>query len=281
MRRDALCLPLSVITKHKVLSGLVERLAQHKAVLLADDMGLGKTRQALAAAQRLDTDHILIVCPAGARRVWQQEIHRWVPVWDKRVVLVEPGTQVSQVQPRLSPSKPVILILSYDELSNLKSRIAFVLKLIRWDLLVLDECHYLKNPSNRTQAIYGAPRGDKGLQAYADRVILLSGTPTPNHAGEMWQHYRTFWSQALSTNGPDGAARPLTQIEVRGPVHPVSRHGLRKTGHRLEEPGDLARRPWPGGPAPPQASPRFSTELPPLQLQDIPLISTHRARRTP
>jgi SNF2 family DNA or RNA helicase len=238
-------------------------------------MGLGKTRQALAAAQQLDTDHILIVCPAGARRVWQQEIHRWVPVWDKRVVLVEPGTQVSQIQPKLSPSKPVILILSYDELSNLKSRIAFLLKLIRWDLLVLDEAHYLKNPSNRTQAIYGAPRGDKGLQAYADRVILLSGTPTPNHAGEMWQHYRTFWSQALSTNGPDGAARPLTQIEFedRFTRYRDTVFGRQVTGSKnqgiLREalaPVVLRRR-----------KAEVLTELPPLQLQDIPLIYTPSA----
>ena len=254
---------------------LVERLAQHKAVLLADDMGLGKTRQALTAAQRLDTDRILIVCPAGARRVWQQEIHRWIPVWDKRVVLVEPGTQVSQVQPKLSPSKPVILIISYDELSNLKSRIAFVLKLIRWDLLVLDECHYLKNPSNRTQALYGAPRGDKGLQAHADRVILLSGTPTPNHAGELWQHYRTFWPGTLSTNGADGNARPLNQYEFedRFTRYRDTVFGRQVTGSKNQgvlrdalAPVVLRRR-----------KAEVLTELPPLQLQDIPLIYTPRA----
>ena len=251
---------------------LVDRLAQHKAVLLADDAGLGKTRQALTAAQRLDTDRILIVCPAGARRVWQQEIHRWVPVWDKRVVLVEPGTPVSQLQPKLSSSRPVIVILSYDELSNLKSRIAFALTLIRWDLLVLDECHYLKNPSNRTQAIYGAPRGDKGLQAYADRVILLSGTPTPNHAGELWQHYRTFWPQALSTNGSDGKARPLNQYEFedRFTRYRDTVFGRQVTGSKNQgilrdalAPVVLRRR-----------KAEVLTELPPLQLQDIPLIYT-------
>lgn len=251
---------------------LVDRLTQHKAVLLADDAGLGKTRQALTAAQHLGADRILIVCPAGARRVWQQEIHRWVPAWDRRVLLVEPGTQVSQVQSRLKPLQPVILVLSYDELSNLKSRIAYALRLIRWDLLVLDEAHYCKNSSNRTRAIYGSGRsdGDKGLQAYADRVVLLSGTPTPNHAGEMWQHYRAFWPGLLGTNGSDGKGRPLTQAEFEDRFcrYRDTVYGRQVTGSKNQgilrdalSPVVLRRR-----------KAEVLAELPPLQLQDIPLI---------
>ena len=248
---------------------LVDRLARHRAVLLADDAGLGKTRETLVAAQRLNIRHLLIVCPAGARRVWLNEIHRWVPGWDDRVVLVEPGTRLSDIEVKLNATRPVILIVAYDELSNLKSRIAFRLKFVHWGLLVLDECHYLKNPSNRTQAIYGH-RGDKGLQGYADKVILLSGTPTPNHAGELWQHYRTFWSSSLTTTPPGAkAARPLTQTEFedrftryRDTVFGRQVTGSKNVGVLRDALAPVVLR---------RRKAQVLTELPPLQLQDIAL----------
>jgi SWI/SNF-related matrix-associated actin-dependent regulator 1 of chromatin subfamily A len=252
--------------QHQGVVWLVDKLANHKAVLLADDAGLGKTLETLTTAHRLGVERVLIICPAGARRVWSAEIHRWFPAWDDRVVLVEPGTKVSDIQPGLNPLQPVILILGYDETSNFKSRIVPLLKYIRWDLLVLDECHYLKNPSYRTQAVYGVygsrNNGAKGLADYADRVILLSGTPTPNHAGELWQHYRTFWPSSL---GP----KRLTQYEFedrftryRDTVFGRQVTGSKNQGELRTALQDVVLR---------RRKSEVLTELPPLQLQDIPL----------
>jgi SNF2 family DNA or RNA helicase len=243
---------------------------QHRAVLLADDAGLGKTIQALMAAERLGAERILIICPAGARRVWQAEIQRWVPGWSPLVVLHEPGTSPGPDKPRwVSSLAPIILIVSYDALSNLKSVFARWLRLIQWDLLICDEAHYLKTPtSNRTKAIYGTRGrfGDEGLQAQAERVILLTGTPTPNHAGEIWSHASTFWPWSLTGSS---TGRPLTQAEFedRFCVYKNTVFGRQITGSKRqavlrERLRDVVLR---------RRKAQVLPELPPLVLQDIPL----------
>ena len=187
---------------------LCAQLEQHKAVLLADEMGLGKTLEALHAASRIGVRRIVIVCPAGARRVWQAEIQRWLPGWSSRVILVEPGTKLTDVKLSLDQPK-YVLIVGYDEFSARQSQLANHLRSRRFDLLILDEAHYLKNPSNRTLALYGHKGSGTGVQASASKVILLTGTPTPNHAGELWQHYRTFWPETVK----NAAGRSLTLRE--------------------------------------------------------------------
>lgn len=236
---------------------IYDQLQHHKAVLLADEMGLGKTAQALKAALALGADRILIICPAGARRVWVAEIKRWLPDWSPRVVLVEPGTTLAEI-----PKTPVIVIVGYDELSNLRSLLAPQLARRSWDLLVLDEAHYLKNPSNRTLAIYGRRGSTEGVQHSAARVILLTGTPTPNHAGELYQHIRTFWPEMVP-----GQAKTQAGFEERFTRYRDTVFGRQVVGSKNQKilrealaPVVLRRR-----------KDEVLPELPPLILQDIPL----------
>ena len=246
---------------------VLRQMKRYKALLLADDAGLGKTRQALLVALRRNAEKVLVVCPAGARRVWQAEIQRWLPGWSSRVVLVEPGTRHEQAKAKLTP--PLVLIIGYDELSNLKSHWASQLGRRRWDLMILDEAHYLKNPSNRTLALYGYKGATEGIQASAEKILLLTGTPTPNHAGELWQHVRTFWPGAMKHKG-----RALTQAEFedRYTKYRDTIYGRQITGsknqatlRRLLAPVVLRRR-----------KSEVLRELPPLQLQDIPLAEPKR-----
>ena len=82
---------LRTYQKHGV-RWMVSRLREDaRAVLLCDDPGLGKTLQTLTAANELDARRILVVSPAGARRVWFQEIVKWFPDWERRIVIIEPG----------------------------------------------------------------------------------------------------------------------------------------------------------------------------------------------
>lgn len=255
--------------QHAGIRWLVEQLKKHKAVLLADDAGLGKTLQALEAARRLDARRLLIICPAGARRVWLGEIARWFPEWRDRVVLVEPGTDLDSIDYRLRSNDPLILIIGYDDFST-GTLTAIALSgasplLGRghkgWHLLVLDECHYLKNRSNRTKAIYG-PRGDgAGVQSEAWNVILLSGTPTPNHCGELYEHIRTFWPWA---------APNLTQaqFEERYCRYKDTVYGRQITGSKNQKVlgealKDVVLR---------RRKQDVLPELPPLIVQDAPLV---------
>jgi SWI/SNF-related matrix-associated actin-dependent regulator of chromatin subfamily A-like protein 1 len=246
------------------IAWLCTQLQDHRAVLLADEMGLGKTLQALLAAAQRDARRVLIVCPAGARRVWLNEIKRWLPSWADRIVLVEPGYKLTDIKTCLD-RQTFVLIVGYDEFSDRTSQLAHHLRARRFDLLICDEAHYLKNQSNRTQALYGHRGSGRGVQSAAAKVILLSGTPTPNHAGELWQHYRTFWPEAVKNT----AGRSLSQIEFedRFTRYRDTPFGRQMTGsknqtilrHALRD--KILRR----------RKDEVLAELPPLVLQDIPL----------
>lgn len=62
----------------------------------------------------------------------------------------------------------------------------------RWDVLVLDEAHYLKErTSDRTRVVYGRGTRFPGIEASCARVWRLSGTPAPNNASELWTHLKS------------------------------------------------------------------------------------------
>lgn len=241
-----------------------------RALLLADDAGLGKTLQALETANRLDATTILVVCPAVARRVWAGEIGKWFPAWAPHVLVVEPGIDATQVRRRLAEGGRTILIVGYDLFSRASPIVDLLRVGRRWALLILDEAHFLKaTTSKRTRALYG--RGSiAGVEAAADRVLLLSGTPTPNHAGELYPHIRAFWPAVLPGRGTQ------YEFEDKYTRYIDTQWGRQINGSRntaelrgLIQPYFLRRR-----------KAEVLTELPPLISQDAPLDDSN-LRLTP
>ena len=248
------------------IAWLEQRLDTHKAVLLCDDPGLGKTRQALGAAERLNALRVLVICPAGARPVWSREIARWHPEWSPRVFVVEPGVLPTAVQRRISDLGPLILLIAYDELSRADGRVAGYLERASWDLLIIDEAHYLKNLSNRTKAVYGVAGNGGGIQTACHHVILLTGTPTPNHAGELYQHVRTFWPHTMMV-ARKGSPMSQAEFEDRFTRYRDTVYGRQIVGSRNQAElraklADVVLR---------RRKQQVLPELPPLILQDIPL----------
>lgn len=148
-------------------------LASRRAALLADEMGLGKSAQAIAAAFDVNpAADVLVVCPASVRVNWFREFERFWP---------------SLVSYSLD-------VVSYD----LVARGKFPGK-AEYDVLILDEAHYLKTrTSKRTKAIFG-PKcdGKGGLVERAKHVILLTGTPTPNNPSELWPALRALAPETI------------------------------------------------------------------------------------
>jgi SNF2 family DNA or RNA helicase len=248
------------------VSWLCDGLLRHRAVLLCDDMGLGKTRQALAAADQLQVLRVLVVCPAGARHVWSQEIIQWLPAWRGRIFIIEPGTSQNDIKARLADPRPLVLVFGFDEMSNSESRLPGYLQRLGWDLLIIDEAHYLKNPSNRTKALYGSAGSDDGVQIACRYVILLTGTPTPNHAGELYQHVRTFWPHTITLPQKH---RPMNQVEFeeRFTKYSDTVYGRQVSGSKNQARlrsalAEVVLR---------RRKQDVLPELPPLVLQDIPL----------
>ena len=147
----------------------VDFLAERKYAFLLDSMGLGKSIQAIRAADKLNLRHILVICPAIAQTHWQREFDKF-------------GLVDRQVR-----------IVSY----NKAAQPSFRQELSEYQLLVLDEAHFLKNrTAKRTKAIY-----QKGIANLADRIWLLTGTPTPNNSAEIWTHLRTLLPSTITFNG--------------------------------------------------------------------------------
>ena len=128
-----------------------EWLSKHNFGLLADVQRLGKSAQAISAANIVKADRVLVICRAVGVANWWTEIKKW-------------GLQATLVQ-----------VTSYESASK------YLLQ--KWDLIIVDECHYIKSiDAKRTQVVLGT----KGLIHNTKRMWFLSGTPAPNHAGELW-----------------------------------------------------------------------------------------------
>jgi SWI/SNF-related matrix-associated actin-dependent regulator 1 of chromatin subfamily A len=140
--------------------------SSHK--MLAADMGTGKTIMVLTALKLLGEPRTVILCPAVAVTNWGREIIRW-------------GNNPDRIE-----------VLSYDKARNSNHRTRLQEK--GYEVLVLDEAHYLKNrEAKRTLAVYGA----NGLAKSASRVWLLSGTFAPNNASEYYPHLKSLFSSLL------------------------------------------------------------------------------------
>lgn len=133
----------------------VDWIKTRRSALLALEMGLGKTIIALRAAFSIPTlpRGILVVCPAIAVQNWLREIETW---WPEGALTVN--------------------VVSYNMVHKIP-------RSSRWSLAILDESHYLKSiEAKRTKSILGK----SGLLHRCERAWFLSGTPMPNHVGELW-----------------------------------------------------------------------------------------------
>jgi len=150
--------------------------AQRKWSLIGDEMGLGKTIQALGLVN-LTLDHkpkVLVVCPASLRLNWLREAKKWLTAQDLVYHVVDKDSPV--------PLDANVVIVNYD---RLKSRVWPSLIGREWDMLIIDEAHYLKNPkAGRTKKVLGC-KDQKGLVHYARGGVFLTGTPILNRPVEL------------------------------------------------------------------------------------------------
>lgn len=167
------------------LSGAKWLAAQPRFGFLADEMGLGKSAQAITAARTVKAHSVLVICPAVARFNWVNEIKLWSSY--RPQIYAKPDHAIS------SHSLPRAAIISYDMAA--RKLHASELAKQSWDLIILDEAHYIKNPQAlRTKAIINL------LLPKAKTVYALSGTLAPNNPSELWpllHHYGiTYFSHS-------------------------------------------------------------------------------------
>lgn len=165
--------------------GVEFALAAGGRALIADEMGLGKTAQGIGASlllrQQLGAGRVLTVCPASLKINWYRE---WV-----RFGGLEPT--IWHGQKRIGELDAQVHIINYDIFAKFRED----LEQLGFDILLIDEAHYLKNKDSlRTQAIFGGyhKKNRTRLKPFAvPYAVLLTGTPVMNRPAELFPllHY--------------------------------------------------------------------------------------------
>ncbi|XP_031101578.1 CHD3-type chromatin-remodeling factor PICKLE [Ipomoea triloba] len=169
-------------------------------VILADEMGLGKTIQSIAFLASLFEENVsphLVVAPLSTLRNWEREFALWAP--QMNVVMYVGSSNARTVirdyefyfpknhkkskkkksgqvlgESKQDRIKFDVLLTSY-EMINLDTA---SLKPIKWESMVVDEGHRLKNKDSKLFS---------SLQQYSSRHrVLLTGTPLQNNLDELF-----------------------------------------------------------------------------------------------
>jgi SNF2 family DNA or RNA helicase len=183
----------------------IRRAASLKNVLIADDMGLGKTVMATGTVNADPAARkILVVCPNSLKANWAKEFRKW-DVKGLSVEILKAGKSVQ------FPNSDVVVV-NYDLLRKFRRELRRP-----WDVLIVDECHYLKNgKSGRTKEVFGGRvAGEKVSPIPAHRRIFLSGSPIVNRPKELWPLVRALDPKGLGANWRTYAYRYCAGFETR------------------------------------------------------------------
>lgn len=157
----------------------VEYALRRTHTLVADQPGLGKTPIAIAYANEIGAKRVLCIVPANIRGQWERRIRQWTTMrWPYSVYPIFTGR--SGVHPSANWT-----IVSYDLARS--PGIGSALAKGLYDLLIVDEGHYLKTvDSKRTQAVFGGGRHREfaPLASRCGATLILTGTPLPNRPRE-------------------------------------------------------------------------------------------------
>lgn len=158
-------------------------------VCLADDMGLGKTIQVISFLLQRKELNIeldknkenkgntsLIACPTSVLGNWNREFEKFAPTL--KIGFFYGNDRPKDLKNLMSfIEKYDIILTSY----GLLRKDIDLLKLVNWDVIILDESQNIKNyKAQQTQAVFSLKSKSK---------ICLTGTPIENHLIELWSMY--------------------------------------------------------------------------------------------
>ncbi|HEU4585397.1 MAG TPA: SNF2-related protein [Gemmatimonadaceae bacterium] len=152
-----------------------------KGVILADEVGLGKTIEAgIVLSQRWAERRrrILLILPATLRKQWQQELAEKFAL--PSVILESASFNAARRAGITNPfERPGELVICSYHFAAAK---ADEVRAVRWDLVVIDEAHRLRNVYKTSSKMAAAIRD---ATAHAPK-LLLTATPLQNSLLELY-----------------------------------------------------------------------------------------------
>nr|WP_287421728.1 DEAD/DEAH box helicase [Candidatus Brachybacter algidus] len=151
-----------------------------KGAILADEVGLGKTIEAgLVISQKWAERKrkIIIITPANLRKQWSQELQD--KFFLNSVILEAKSFNEFIKKGKLNPFDQADIIICSYQFARTKEP---YLKLIQWDLAVVDEAHRLRNVYKANNKIA------KSIKESLNEApkILLTATPLQNSLLELY-----------------------------------------------------------------------------------------------
>lgn len=177
---------------------------------LADDMGLGKTLQAIALLLKQGRQGAsLIVMPASILPNWRNELERFAPSLTP-LVMKEVGCDRKALV--ANASEYDVVLTTYGLLVNE----AEILASKKWNIIVLDEAHIIKNKETKMSKA--------AMELQGDFRLMLTGTPLQNHLGEIWNLFQ------FANPGLLGTFRQFTEKFI----NPIEKEGDKSRQRRLK-----------------------------------------------
>ena len=144
-------------------------------IVLADEVGLGKTIEAglvLKYVLESGAKRVLIALPASLRKQWELELEEKFNLESIILDRLTVEKESREWRSRLTDTKKVRIVLtSYDYSSKLMKRFPEV----KWDFIIIDEAHNLRNVFHGTKRAKNLYELSKGIPK-----ILLTATPLQN-----------------------------------------------------------------------------------------------------
>ncbi|CAM9810391.1 unnamed protein product, partial [Sphacelaria rigidula] len=177
--------------------------------ILGDDMGLGKTFQVCCLLAGLvstkQASSALIIAPKSVLRGWEAELQEWfIKACCRNAEVYVVGSEMSVRNRRVTLrsaafggalGKGAVVICTYGIVSANPAMFDPLRgdgRNHKWDYVVLDEGHKIKNPSTKVcKAVHQVP---------AKRRLVLSGTPVQNNLREL--HTVVDWATFGTVLGP-------------------------------------------------------------------------------
>jgi SNF2 family DNA or RNA helicase len=170
---------MEMMKLHNYQNLAVEHIFTNPKCGLFLDMGLGKTVSTLTAIRRLifeecEVNKVLVIAPKRVvESVWKQEIEKWPHLKGLKAVIVSGSAR--QRKSALKEEAHIYLV-SRDNVQWLCAQYGG--SSLPFDMLVIDESSSFKNhASKRFKAL---------KMIHFMRVVLLTGTPSPNGLIDLW-----------------------------------------------------------------------------------------------